>query len=451
MSRILGDSASLSQAPLLRNQNPYPSISSYYSTVVNNVKVKAEKTKSTDIQAFFNLFSAFVGIGVLSLPKGLSTPGLGLGVIGFIILAILCYVVLYLNLKIADDQPGAEGISLRQLAGQHLGRWAGISVEVAIFFMQAGICIGILLFTDEFLTYAFCAFEQETLCSTHLYNLLICIVLVVPLSFVNNLHFFYIPSLIATVLYLIGIGTQTYYNFTLLHSREDPWSDLKTNLKEFDPTQLPLFFGVAIFGFEGIGVLFGLRKSMEAPRRMKSLLGFNMLTCTILYIFFSIVSVIALPKGEIPEIVLLSLPKETFYLVVQTAYAIGVAMAYPLQLAPSVRIVEQHPYFQKKLFDPDGRIKNRFLRYAIRIVLQIIIFTAAFTLQSFFLFLNLIGSCFFTYLAFILPVMLYQKVHGKKTHILRTIFHWLIALTALVLGLLGAIESVKAMIDYENE
>lgn len=87
------------------------------------------------------------------------------------------------------------------------------------------------------------------------------------------------------------------------------------SLTEFNIANLPLFFGVALYAFEGIGVMFTIKNSMEKPKKFKYILAVNMILLTVIYLFFSVASNAAF-KNRTPDVVLLTLPKTAPYLLV---------------------------------------------------------------------------------------------------------------------------------------
>jgi len=141
--------------------------------------------------------------------------------------------------------------------------------------------------------------------------------------------YFYIPSLLSTVFLFIGIIAQLIYDVEYIERARHFWPELASSLADFHILNLPLFFGVAIFAFEGIGVMFDIKNSMEKPKKFKNILSYNLLFLTIIYSMFAAMSNTAFGENT-PDVVLFSMPKSAPYLLVQCLYAVAALLTYPL-------------------------------------------------------------------------------------------------------------------------
>jgi len=195
---------------------------------------------------------------------------------------------------------------------------------------------------------------------------------------------------------------------------EDPGSQIVDKLLEFHITKIPLFFGVSMFSFEGVGILFNIRASMEKPREFPRVLRNQITLLVALYFLFPAISYISLGES-LPEIVFFSLPHNNmFYLMVQVLYVISALLGYPVQLFPAIRILENSKMLRYTLFDEKGKSKNPILRYSLRFGIICLMLMIVYTAKSFHLFVNLLGSCVFTYIGFILPILMYNKYFEGK-------------------------------------
>jgi Amino acid permeases len=445
----------LSQDQLMRNASSNralevsrSSISSYeYEEGEDDEIIKVKKAKSTEIQATFNLFKSFIGTGILALPRSYSYAGLGLALIAMITCGLLSYHTMKLIIDAADQKPRKEKVSLESLAEEYLGNWGKYSIQFSIFVMQVSICIGALIFANNFLDHTFCTFGVMDLCGNKLFNVIFCAILVLPFTFIDNTHYFYIPSLVASIFLMLGIGAQMDYNIEILTTQENFIGSFLEKIVEFEFGQISLFFGVASYAFEGIGVLFTIRQSMAKPQRLPTVIYWNFVILVLIYTLFPSLSYMAFGK-KVPEIILLSLPPRPFYTLVQTLYAVAAILSFPLQLSTGIKVVEQIPQFRDRIFDYRGMVINGWLRYSVRFGIQFFIFFIAFTARSFHLFLNLVGSCVFTYATFVLPVLVYQKAFQGKIPLMKTIINYGGMILGITLGTMGLIESLTIMLSY---
>jgi len=435
--------------PLVEDRNMRSSVSSYEEVDSDEGTLRVKKPKSNELQASFNLFKTFIGIGILALPKSFMYTGLGLSLVVMILIGYLNYHTMLLTVEIADRKP-REKITYQSMAREILGDWAYKSVMYSIFFIQTGCGISGLIFAHQFLRSTFCIYEVKELCENPGYNALFFALVIIPLTFINNLHYFYIPSLFSTIFLLVGLSAQTYYNFDLLAAKDIGWNLFFDKLGEFNLLHLPLLFGVAIYAYEGVGILFEIRASMEKPGRFGRLLSWIMISLVVIYTVFPSISYLAFGE-DTPDIILLSLPKSSSYLIVKSLYALSVVLVYPLQMAPSFKIIEEIDFLKERLYSQNGKDINPPLKYSIRLLLQAIMIVIAITTKSFQLFLNLIGSCFFTYLGFVLPVIMYKKAFEGKIPRWKKIVNWTAGVIGVVLGSIGIVLSIIEMFKYDEE
>ena len=176
-----------------------------------------------------------------------------------------------------------------------------------------------------------------------------------------------------------------------------------------------------------------------------------MMILGIIYTIFPLVSYAALGE-KTPEIILFSLPtSDGFYLLVQILYVMSALFSYPVQLFPALKIMEDSKLLRFRLFDEKGRTKNKLLRYGLRLTVMFFIYLIAYTAQSFHLFVNLLGSCVFTFLGFVLPVWMYFiQFKGRMTKKLR-IWNYFILVVGIILGTLGFIISLKRLFTGEHK
>mmetsp|Transcript_32452 Transcript_32452/g.29265 ORF Transcript_32452/g.29265 Transcript_32452/m.29265 type:complete len:129 (+) Transcript_32452:1077-1463(+) len=110
---------------------------------------------------------------------------------------------------------------------------------------------------------------------------------------------------------------------------------------------------------------------------------------------------------------------------------------------PAVRIIENSKKFRYQLFDEKGHCINKKLRYTIRMALVGVIYLIAYTTKSFHLFVNLIGSCVFTFLGFILPIWMYQTQFRGRVPFLKRVMNYATIVIGTIFGSLGFVISLK--------
>jgi len=401
--------------------------------------------KSTAVQASFTLFKVFVGSGILALPLNFFHVGLGLGVTGMFFSAILTYYCMSLMLRVVDDMRSTTPLNVQMVTKKILGKGGKLSVEISLIIMQIGIAIAILIFATKFLNYVVCGFGLTEYCDNYLMIGIAVALVVIPLSFINNMHYFYYPSLFATFFILANITQQFIYNFKNFGNIS--FSDVLQGLTTFHLEELPGFFGVATYAFEGIGVIFSVRSSMQRPDKFQNILRAQMFLITLLYTVFPATSELAYGE-KTREIILFNLPITNHVcLSIQSLYVVAQLFGFPVQLHPVFHILETSKSCRGWFYDRKGQPKGALLKCAIRIILIVLMVTIALTTKSFNNFLNLLGSGVFVYLGYLLPIVLYHLHFKKRASKFFTAVNCVAFPISVVLGITGIYVSIKEMVN----
>lgn len=408
--------------------------------------------QSTSLQAFFTLTKVFIGSGVLTLPYSFKNTGVGVSIVVTALLGVLTYYCTILILRVADDNNAKmhEKISYSRLAHNVLKKYGRLTVQISLVVMQIGVCIGLFILANKFLEHAFCSYNVERLCGNRFFTICLCALMSIPLCFINNMHYFYIPNFMGFIFLIIGLGTQSVYNIQQATEVPNFGSVVLEDFRKFDLARLPLLFGVVIFAYEGIGVVFDIRASMKEPKDFKSLFKIEIVFLMIVYSLFPALCVVAL-GDNLPEIVLFSLPTNNlFFLFIQIAYVFSALLGYPTQFYPAIRILENTSFMKVHVLNKDGTTKNPYLRYGFRILLICLCLFIANVTKSFNLFLNFLGSLVFTYVGYLLPIWIYNSYFKDRMNVNEKIVNGVCFGISFLCGLSGIIMTLIAFIDYDN-
>lgn len=410
-----------------------------------NIKSVAKKAKSSNVQASFTLFKVFVGSGILALPASFAKVGFIPAFIGTLIVAILTYYCMVLLIRVMDSLDTDGSMSLQKLADKILGRWAKISVEISLILMQVGAAVAVLIFAKKFLSHVTCGVNVELICNNNYLFALFAALIIVPLSFINNMHYFYYPSILATFFICVNVLTQIFYNFTFIAKQEELEGGLWSRILDTDLTQLPAFFGVAVYAFEGIGVIFSVRSAMQQPESFPQVIKLQMAIIGLLYVIFSATSVLAFGRN-IEKIILFSQPAtDGFYMSIQSLYVLSALLSYPLALFPALNVIEKSSFFNHRLFDEHGERINPVYTYSMRAILTAFMLLVAITTKSFNDFVSLLGSGVFVYCGFLLPVIIYHTHFRGQISGLGWIANIFTFVVSGVLGAIGIFVSIKEL------
>uniref|UniRef100_A0ABM0MZG7 Proton-coupled amino acid transporter 2-like n=1 Tax=Saccoglossus kowalevskii TaxID=10224 RepID=A0ABM0MZG7_SACKO len=172
-------------------------------------------------------------------------------------------------------------------------------------------------------------------------------------------------------------------------------------------SDLPIFFGSAIYAFEGIGVVLPLENKMKYPNDFKKVLYAGMSLVTGLYLSMGILGYLCF-RSSLKDTITLDLPEnEGLYLAVKILFSGAIFVSYGLQFYVPVDII--WPTFKNKL--PEKY--QVFGEYVFRTILVIITLLLAVSIPKLGYFISLVGSLASSALALIFPPILEELTFYK--------------------------------------
>ncbi|GMM38806.1 Avt4 protein [Saccharomycopsis crataegensis] len=382
-------------APLLGDRgrsDDYRSIAQPSTTVTRT---------ATPVKAFFLLLKSFVGTGVLFLPKAFYNGGLLFSVFTLMFFAIYSFWCYYILVRTKD---ATRVSSFGEMGTLLYGKTMKFLIIFSIVLSQLGFVAAYLVFTSTNLQAFLVNLFNIKLEILHL--IIAQCFIFVPLSLVRNITKLSLSSLIANFFIFIGLAVIVYYTL----------ADLAANgpapIANFNSSSWSLFIGVAIFAFEGIGLIIPIQESMIEPHKFPKVLFAVIVTVTVLMLVIG--SLCYWTYGDATNtVIILNLPQDSILVnSVQLFYSVAILLSAPLQLFPVIKIVENKVFGRSCGGKKSLRIKwcKNAMRSSIVITCCIIAYYGSANLDKF---VSFIGCFACIPLVYMYPPMLHYKAVSK--------------------------------------
>lgn len=224
-----------------------------------------------------HLLKGNVGTGLFAMGDAFKNSGILTGTIMTIVLGMFCtysahilvncakHIQHKLNLEDAPDY--AETVEACFENGPpKLQKWSKTVKSIVNLFLcvtQLGFCCVYMVFIGSNVDQISSHFGLKL--NVQLWMLILLIPVLLP-CLITNLKYLVPFSTLANICMTLGIGITLYYSCQDLPS--------VTDRKQFSNLQqLPLFFGTAIFAFEGICLVLPLKNQMKKPKLFDNLWG----------------------------------------------------------------------------------------------------------------------------------------------------------------------------------
>lgn len=172
------------------------------------------------------------------------------------------------------------------------------------------------------------------------------------------------------------------------------------NLVAVNWSDLPVFFGLAVFTFEGIGLVLPIQRSMAQPEKLPTLLRIAIVFLALVFVSFGLVCYCAW-GDQTDAMITFNLGSGQLTSFLRLFYSVGVFFTFPIMMFPVFQLVEQ-----KYRFFVKHKTRRRIIFRSIVVISCVV---AAIVIPDFGLFLGLIGSVACSVIAFILPSMMHLK------------------------------------------
>ncbi|XP_076335122.1 proton-coupled amino acid transporter 2-like isoform X2 [Tachypleus tridentatus] len=424
----------------------------------NTEKAEEKKHKTSNCETMMHLIKGNMGTGILAMPEAFSNAGILVGSLGIPIMGLICIHCMHILVACSrrlSKKIGCQSLSYSRVAlyafmygPEPLPKFARIArktINVFLLLTQFGFCCVYFLFVATNIQKLVCGWADRDPIGIYGY-LTIILPFMVFFNFIKSLRTLAVVSTIANILQSLGICIIFYNLFHQLPSTSSRPLSMPI-------ATLPLYFGTAMYAFEGIGIVLPIENEMRTPKAFggwTGVLNTGMVIVACIYTamgFFGFLKFGSSVEGSIT----LSLPVEPLYDVVRIMFSTAIFLSYALQFYVPVQFI--WPYIQKKgeLSKRLSSTQEKILEYALRAALVTITFVLAAAIPKLDLFISLVGALASSSLALVIPPMLEIIVYMDSTMskmrwiiiIIKNCLITLFGLAGFVTGTYVSIDSIR--------
>ncbi|PLN78790.1 amino acid transporter [Aspergillus taichungensis] len=356
---------------------------------------------ASEVKTFFTLLKAFVGTGIIFLPRAFRNGGILFSSIALVTVSAISSLCFHLLLQCRRRYGGGYGDLGEQIGGPQLRSLILGSVVIS----QIGFVCACIVFTAENLHAFFMAVTRDHPTWVITTGALIAMQLMVltPFSWIRNISKLGPVALLADVFILLGLAYIYAYDVVTLAAQ----GGMAPTVELFNRSSFTLTIGSCIFTFEGIGLILPIQSSMKRPEHFNRLLYAVMAIITVLFTAVGALTYATFGADTNTE-VFSNLPQtDRVVNAIQFLYAVAILVSTPIQLFPAVRIMEG------KLFgsvsgkrDPSIKWKKNVFRTGAVLGCGMVAALGAGDLDKF---VSLIGSFACVPLVYIYPAYLHWR------------------------------------------
>lgn len=358
---------------------------------------------TSNFDTLIHLLKGNIGTGILAMPDAFKNSGLIIGVFGTLFMGMICTHCMHIlvqcshQLCIRNQRPALsfsevveDAIATGPIPLRPYAKTMKAIINIFLVITQLGFCCVYFLFVATNLQDSMHFFHINLNVHTYLALLLPPIL---ALAMLKNLKYLTPVSLIASIMTAWGLVVTFYYILQDL----PPTSSVKAFASWH---QLPLYFGTAIYAFEGIGVILPLENNMKTPDDFggwTGVLNTGMVIVAALYTAIGFFGYLKYGEHVLGSITL-NLPNDLLAQSVRAVMAASIFLSYGLQFYVPMNIV--WPYIKSKLTSENALKHGEALT---RFTLISLTFSAAALIPNLSGIISLVGAFSSSALALIFP------------------------------------------------
>ncbi|CAO3695601.1 unnamed protein product [Rhizopus stolonifer] len=386
---------------LLKSQDSSLNLDKLEIELIESSQESRKLGKTSVKKALFIFLKAFIGSGVLFLPKAFENGGLALSCV---LMVLIAGISLFAILQLVKTQEVVGG-SYGEVGGLLYGNYVRYTVLVFLVLSQMGFVCSYFIFISGNLVNIVNVLAKCNVQIDQKFYIWMVSLPVMPMVVIRRISKLSWAAIIADVFILFGLISCLYFTSYELH-----YNGIGPDVKAINPANFALMIGTATFSFEGIGLVLPIADSMKDPKRFPFVVTIGMTIVCSVYILIGTMSYLAY-GSHIQAAVVYNLPAQNaLTLSVQCLYSLAIILTAPFMLFPATAILE------KAVFS--GRVsgatckRTKWLKNLFRIFLLLICAAIAFLVggQNLDIFVSLVGSLACVPLCFIFPGLFHLKI-----------------------------------------
>jgi len=293
-----------------------------------------------------------------------------------------------------------------------LTRIGRIIIELLLVFTQTGFCIAYLIFISNNLHHHVPAL-QSWMCVG------ITGLLLIPFALIRNIKYLTPFSIISEFTLIVGLTLVIYFDVITLQPSRILWV-----AKQFPLSTFPTFLGVAIYSFEGVGLVLPIHNNMKKRSSFRVVVIIAFISYLILMMLFGLLGYLAFGE-DVKDIITDDLDDHPVpRIVIDICLIIALFFTYPIQLFPVPELADSY-------LRSVSVLNNFVVHFAVRIAMVIFTVGGAILGGDYFgIILSYIGAVGGSSLAYTLPGLIHLVLFWKKNN-------WFWRLKDLTLALFG--------------
>ncbi|ORZ23499.1 transmembrane amino acid transporter protein-domain-containing protein [Absidia repens] len=356
-------------------------------------------------KAMFMFLKAFIGSGVLFLPKAFQNGGLALSIVLMVLISSICLLA-FLRL-VATQQ--VVGGSYADIGAKMYNQTIRFTVLFFIVISQIGFVSSYFIFVSQNL---FSVANVLSNCQNHIlekYYIWFPLIILIPLSLIRHIARLSFCAILADILILFGLIVIIYFTSEQLHN-----VGVGPNVVAVNSMNFGMMIGTATFSFEGIGLLIPIVEAMEKPKKFPLVTTVGLIIVTIIYILIGTLSYLAYGDTIQAAVIYNFPPDSRLNIALEILYSAAIILTMPFMLFPALKIIENGLFHKFK----SGRqsIGVKMSKNFYRVIISTVCAALAFGIgaENLDKFVSLVGSVACVPLCFIFPGMFHIKI-AKKT------------------------------------